>query len=221
MRKKMIALLALLVLATGLCGRVWAAELPDLDRLGSIMFLMDFDGTPLDGGSLTLYRVGDVVENDGNYSFACVPGIVAVSLENLNDPALAADLADAAKNAGLEAIPAPIEDGRAVFSDLEPGLYVVSQRPGGETPGYAAIDPFLISLPQWQDGAYVYDLTADPKVPLAPAPTEPTSSTEPSEPPDLPQTGQLNWPVPLMAALGLAFFGLGWLLFFGSKRRGA
>ena len=77
-----------------------------------------------------------------------------------------------------------------------------------------------MSLPQWQNDGYVYDLTASPKVPLVPEPTEPTVPTEPTDPTDpwLPQTGQLNWPIPLMAVSGLALFMAGCILCFGRKK---
>lgn len=221
MRIKMTALLLFLVVALGLCGRAFATEAPDPNRLGSISFEMEFDGTPLEDGSLTLYRVGQLAP-EGN-AFTLVEPLQqnGPSLDDLWDPRLAEDLYILAEVHDLEPRTAAIENGLAAFRDLEPGLYVVCQRPGGESSGYAAIDPFLISLPQWKNGSYVYDLTAAPKVPLVPAPTETTEPTEPTEttPPRLPQTGQLNWPVPLMAVLGLAFFGLGWSLFFGAKRR--
>ncbi|MCD8221357.1 MAG: hypothetical protein LUD07_04010 [Clostridiales bacterium] len=35
----------------------------------------------------------------------------------------------------------------------------------------------------------------------------------------LPQTGQLNWPIPLLTLCGLALFASGWKLFFGGKKR--
>ncbi|MCD8017514.1 MAG: hypothetical protein LUE97_06945 [Oscillospiraceae bacterium] len=35
--------------------------------------------------------------------------------------------------------------------------------------------------------------------------------------PDIPQTGQLNWPVPLLAVCGLLLFALGWVLKCGKK----
>lgn len=55
------------------------------------------------------------------------------------------------------------------------------------------------------------------------APSEPPGPGESAAPPDgiptgavptpsLPQTGQLWWPVPLMSALGLVLFGLGWAM---------
>lgn len=220
MRIKLIAFLALLSLVFGLCGSAWAAERPDPERPASLTFVMEFDGEPLEGGSLTLYRVGGIGP-DGD-RFLLVEPLLAdgPALEDLQDPALAAQLNDLAHSRGLVPLTVAIAGGRARFEGLEPGLYVVCQQPGEEIPGYAAIDPFLISLPQWKDGAYVYDLTAAPKVPLIPASPGPTPPPdEPDDPSDLPQTGQLNWPIPLMAVGGLALFALGWNLFFGGKRR--
>lgn len=214
MRKILLVLLALLVLATGLCGQILATE-----PTGSITFLMNFDGTPLDGGKLNLCRVGQLTPAGDGFMPVEQLRQEDVSLENLEDPELAKTLRDLAFARGLKLRTAPIEKGQAVFSKLKPGLYVVSQGAGEETPGYAPVDPFLISLPQWQDGGYVYDLTASPKVPLVPAPTQPTEPPGPDEP-ELPYTGQLNWPIPVMTALGLLFLGLGWfLLFFGKRRR--
>lgn len=228
MGKKLFALLILLALSLGLCMQVQAAEQPNPDRLCSITFVMDFDGIPLEGGSLTLYRVGDINYN-GNGFAPVEPLRQDISnLNNLQTPGLAETLNDLAITHSLTPLTAPIAAGQAVFTELKTGLYVVSQSSGEETPGYSAIDAFLISLPQRQNGAYVYDLTAEPKVPVETAPTEPTPPTEPTEPtpptepedpPNLPQTGQLNWPIPLMAVLGLALFALGWGLFFDSKRR--
>lgn len=36
--------------------------------------------------------------------------------------------------------------------------------------------------------------------------------------PKLPQTGQLNWPVPVMIVTGLTLFAIGWMLCFGRKK---
>lgn len=60
----------------------------------------------------------------------------------------------------------------------------------------------------------------DPSDPTGPSesteptvPSDPSDPTKPTEPdkPTLPQTGQLWWPVPLMAIAGLVLFLLGWL----------
>ena len=43
----------------------------------------------------------------------------------------------------------------------------------------------------------------------------PVPTTPPTK---LPQTGQLNWPVPVLVVLGLALFSLGWGLRFGRRK---
>lgn len=48
---------------------VYAHEAPDMEREGSIHITMLCGEEAVPGGSLTLYRVGDVQENDGDYDF--------------------------------------------------------------------------------------------------------------------------------------------------------
>lgn len=219
MKVRILAVLMALLLLGSLA--VSAHELPDLNKNGTITFNLDWNGEALNDGSLTMYRVGDIVANDGNFSFACVAEIEAVSLEKLNDPQLAETLADAAAPAGLEAMTAPISDGKAIFTDVVPGLYVVVQAEADASEGFAPLSPFLISMPRFEDGHYETDVVADPKVPMEPAPTEPTQPrpTTPTDP-TLPQTGQLNWPVPMLAVSGLALFAAGCFLRFGRKDEG-
>lgn len=225
MYKRIPALLATLLLLLTLAVPVCAQELPDPQMSGSLTLWMAFDSKPLDGGSLTLYRVGDLSVSNGNAGFSLVGALSGgPELSNLDDPKLARTLADLAQRRGLSPITAQIEKGSAAFFPLTPGLYVVTQSRSQATAGFDAIQPFLISLPRWEDGTYVYDLTAAPKVPLVPEetpPSEPTPPTEPpvSPPPDLPQTGQLNWPVPVLAVLGMSLFVAGWSLCRTSGRR--
>ena len=225
MQKKLIAFLLLITLVFVLCTGVCASQNVDADKSCSITFLMDFETKPLDGGSLTLYRVGQINETGNKFVLVDSLSHSDVSLDNLESPELAQTLNALAVENKLTPYTTSVVSGKAVFSDLKTGVYVVSQPDGDEIPGYAAINPFLISLPQWQNDTYVYDITASPKVPLVPSGTEPTQPTqpqkptEPNSPPDLPQTGQLNWPVPLMAVVGLALFLIGFALFSSSKRR--
>ena len=57
-----------------------------------------------------------------------------------------------------------------------------------------------------------------PEVPEPPAPPE-VDLPEPEVPltPHIPQTGQLNWPVPVLAVLGVILFAWGWLLYTGKE----
>ena len=56
-----------LCLGMGLLGAVPARahEAVDVSRTGSITVFMVYEGEPVGGGSLTLYRVGEVAESDG------------------------------------------------------------------------------------------------------------------------------------------------------------
>ena len=224
--KRAMTILTLLLLALNCMGiSAFAQEVPDLGREGELTITMDWGGEPLDGGSLTIYKVAEIAENDGNYDFALIQalGDSGIALDDLTDPDLADQLGELAREKGLTPVTAAVANGEAKFTDLELGLYVVTQGPGEATPGFAPIRSFLISVPQWQDGAYVYSLTADPKVPLE---TEPVETTEPTEPkptepkptePSLPQTGQMNWPVPVLAVSGLVFLLMGYSLRFAKK----
>lgn len=217
--RKICALLTALLLVCGFAVTASAQEIPNLEENGTITFTVTCGEDKLNGGEMTIYRVGDIVAEDGNYSFSLVEELSesGLSLDNTDDPALAAQLANLAVDAALAGVTAPIVDGKARFENVMPGLYVVVH--SVPTLGYAAMSPFLISMPWYQDGVYHTDVTAHPKVPVEPAPTEGTEPpvTEPPEP-SLPQTGQLNWPVPLLAVLGLCMFAAGWALRFGRKK---
>ena len=221
MKKRILFLLLTVVLLCGLSIPVHAAHpVPDLSQNGSLTFSVELDGTQLDGGALNLYRVGDIRENDGNYNFRLIEALQSRDLlpEEVSDPALAQDLLTRAKPLNLTKITAPIRNGKAVFDTLPVGLYLVWQSKADATDGYDAIHPFLISIPRFQNGEYILDVVATPKVPLETEPTEPTTPPPPP-PPHLPQTGQLNWPIPIMAVSGAVLFVVGWILCAGRKRR--
>lgn len=175
-----------------------AVEIPDLDAQGSVRVQMKTDSTPVPGGSLTLYRVGAIVQTDTGFGFVpagefeSYPG----TLEDLGKTT-AAELAKYAVSNGISGESKTIDEtGTAVFDPLEPGLYLLTQPKSGD--GYLPADPFLVTLPMAQDGHYVYQVDASPKVTLHPAPTQPTQPGDPT----LPQTGQLNWPIPVLVAAG-------------------
>ena len=218
---------------SAICCAVWmlcvfgvtaaAHEVPDLNKNGTVTFTMDWDGIPLDSGRLSMYKVGEIVDNDGSYSFELIGkrNDKYLSPENLGAPDLAKELAWLAKAEKLTERSAPIQDGEASFSDVIPGLYVVVQAEEDAADGFAPIDPFLISMPKFENGSYEYRVKADPKVPLQTAPQETTQppATEPKDS-QLPQTGLRNWPVPLLAVSGLVLFAASWMLCFGRKKEG-
>lgn len=203
-----------------------AKDVPDVSRRGSVRVTMREGDTVVGGGSLTIYHVGDVMEENGNYGFAATEEFAGCK-ESLSEN-LSAELAQALaqyveenKTAGITKTIG--KDGQVVFSELEQGLYLLLQRKAAD--GYKQVTPFLVSVPFYEEGTYVYDVDASPKVelekdstPAVPStPQDPQTPSVPAEP-TLPKTGQLNWPIPVLAFLGLSMFSVGWALRFGNKR---
>lgn len=226
--KRLKTLFTVLLLICSVGMPVLAHEVPDQTRKGSIEITMHTDETTVGGGTLTLYRVGDVNESDGNYAFVLTEDFEesGESLENIGSAELANHLAAYAEEKTLEGLTQAIDDnGNVSFTELELGLYLLVQEEAAE--GYNKLNPFVVSVPQMKEGAYVYEVDASPKVELTPAPTpplndpdEPDVPEEPDEPdePKLPQTGQLNWPIPVLTVAGLTLLALGWLLCSGCKK---
>lgn len=213
MKKHLIsALLALLVL---LCLPLSAAAhaVPDESQDGhcSITITMTYKGKAVPGGTLALYKVGDVQEDDGNYSFVPVKAIQSDISEfgNIESSDLAGKLAKLEKKlTPVTAKPVTIDkNGTVTFSNLEFGLYLVVQKTAAS--GYGKTSPFLVSVPYLYKGEYKYNVTSQPKTDLE-------REVKPTTPPSsgggggkLPQTGQLWWPVPVLVCMGLGCIAVG------------
>lgn len=215
-------LLSLLLTALTLYGTHITASahpVPDLTKTGSITVAMRYQDKAVPGGSLTLYRVGDVDEDGGDYSFVPTGDfkgcVAAFDEKNIQSPELAKELADYAETKKLSAVGTKTagKDGNVTFSGLELGLYLLVQETAA--PGYGKMSPFLVSVPYLEDNQYVYDVKSAPKTDLE---REVTPTETAPHGPTLPQTGQLNWPVPVLVVLGLTLFTIGWALRFGKKR---
>lgn len=194
----------------------------DLSQNGSINIELRQGELLLSGGTLTLYRVGAVQELNGNYKFVLTNEFAGSeeSLDDVESAQLAEKLNQYAKEHSLNGTTKEIgKDGKVAFDNLELGLYLLMQEKA--TDGYEKIAPFLVTVPIKENGSYLYDVDASPKIELKKAdqPTPPTPSI-PSTPsiPNLPQTGQLNWPIPVLVILGLGFFSVGWVLCFANKK---
>lgn len=219
MRKHVISgLLALLFL---LALPLPAAAHPVLDAQKdgqcSITVTMTYRGKALPGGTLVLYKVGDVAEEDGNYSFVPVEAIRGdfAQFGDIQSPDLAGKLSKLEdKLTPVTALPQKVgEDGKVTFLNLPFGLYLVVQKTAAS--GYGKTAPFLVSVPYLYADEYQYDVTSQPKTDLKrEVPTKPTSpTTKPTTSSGggkkLPQTGQLWWPVPVLACAGLGCIAVG------------
>lgn len=236
--QKRLAALAMSLLLCGVFAVTASAhEVPDPDRAGSISGTMLYDGEAVGGGSLILYKTGDMAEDDGNYSFALTDDFAGsgLSLEDPESDTLAAGLAEYASDNSIAGTEVSIaSDGTWSVSGLEPGLYLVAQEDPAE--GFEAIAPFLVSLPMFENGAYVYEVSTEPKMGTlteAEGTPEITPETTPADTSEggtveaagsagsigstLPQTGQMNWPVPVLAVMGVCLFLTGWALYNGKQ----
>ena len=215
MFKRILSLMLALMLLASLAVSVSAHDVPDRSQLGSVTITMTHRGDPIPGGSLKLVRVADVVSDDGDYLFAYTADFAecTIPVTELDSADLPAELAVIAKEKDVAGVTQTIDElGQVVFSDLELGLYLLIQEEAA--PGFKKVNPFLVSVPYNDNGTYIYDVDTAPKNLPGPEeePTEPpTEPTEPPDGPDLPQTSQTNWPVPVLAMMGmlLVLAGLG------------
>lgn len=228
--KHAAALLLALVLACGLAVTACAADNASLDfsQTGSVaLTLADSDGNTVSGGAVTIYEVAALYLDDGNMAYAYTDAFSGCTATlDVENTSLAGVLADYVSANGISGTTAAIgSDGTVTFSGLELGLYLVVQTTDSDN--YETINPFLVTVPMESDGAWLYDVDASPKVgavtPIEPedeeeepTTTETTKTTTSSK---LPQTGQLNWPVPVLAVSGVVLFALGWGLSRSDRKR--
>ena len=295
MKRRIFSFLTAFVLLLNLGSMALAATV-DLTEEGSITVDMRYHYIPVPGGDLTLYRVGEVALENGEYGFRPTDDFADYqgSFEDIESPELPEELSEYARQHRIKGETQSIGiDGSVTFEGLTPDLYLLVQH--NPAPGYYPVNPFLVSIPHLENGEYNYHVDASPKVepepviptvPTCPSeptepswpsePTEPSGPTEPTEPsgpseptdpsnpseptepsgpseptgpsnpfeptepsnpseptgpatpdtpttppvpdqPGLPDTGQLNWPIPVMALMGLTLFIIGWALCFRKR----
>lgn len=184
----------------------------------SIEVIVRYDGENVDGGTLTAVKVGYVDEEDGNYFFS--QEMTNIRLEDITSPEAPKTQKDFynnnKNNYDFYTQTQSVKDGKATFSGLSTGLYLIVQEKAAS--GFSKMDAFLVSVPYMKDGEYQYHVTASIKSELErePEPTEPPP-TKPDDP-KLPQTGQLNWPIPVLLTSGALLLCLGCLLRFGRRK---
>ena len=221
---KSIAVLAAVLILWNFNIIANAVELPDISRKGSVGITMKLDGKAVSGAGITLYHVGKINEENGDYNFIWTDEFknCGLSLKDIKSEKLADDLENYIQESNPEGIEKMVDSNGIIrFDDLELGLYFAVQ---SETPsGYIQANSFLISVPLFENGKYIYSVDASPKLELKtdniPELTTAVVPEIPSKPsqPALPQTGTLNWPVPILIVSGLAFFIMGWSIKYGRR----
>ena len=210
---------------------------------GVISLTMRYEDTPVAGGAVTLYKVANITAEDGAFTYHTTEEFSGINLsgtdiESADFSQSVAQYASANRISGTQLSIG--QNGKVEFHNLTHGLYLLVQNE--HAPGYTGISPFLVQLFCDETEAQCR-VDANPKLEIDPDYSEPTtepttaptseptdSTTAPTTTPEttattptyngskLPQTGMTNWPVPVLAMLGIALFLLGWRISHFEKR---
>lgn len=179
-----------LVLCLLMAGTIPAAMAAD--GYGSIQVKLDVGDLAVTNGAVTLYQVGNRIEEGYRITEGFGGGIVR--LEDAESANLAQWLAESAGETGITML--LDADGSALFSELEQGLYMLVQTERMD--GFYPILPVLICVP---NGEQLHVELYRQPVPVV---------TE------IPKTGQS--PLPFLGVLGM-FLSAAGLLICGKKMR--
>jgi len=162
--------------------------LVDTTHASSIDLNYQYDDKSIENAVVSLYKIADV-DAVGNYSYI---GSFTGRTENLNSLStsdarlLASDLSDviAEDNIDYDYRENTNSTGRVKFENLTPGVYLVlTDEVVDEEMRYKTL-PFFVSLPQIENGVYIYDVPVDVKIEAVPLPTaSPSPSPSPSATP--------------------------------------
>jgi len=214
---------------------------PDATRVGSVELTMKSGGTAVPGGTFEIYKVADLKTTDEGDPYYEISDSFKECISNVDDIfsgdyTVTRTLASYAENKLTALYSVDVGNSGVVkFSNLSMGVYLFLQTKAAD--GYKAVNPFLMSIPVWDEEAnvWVYDIQAYPKpeiVKETESETTPTTTETPTKPNlpktpgsstpgtptgdtttvsklKLPQTGQLNWPIPVMGISGLMLIIIG------------
>ncbi|MBQ6152785.1 MAG: hypothetical protein IJJ15_03475 [Ruminococcus sp.] len=107
------------------------------------------------------------------------------------------------KNSCFTASAVTDQNGELQFENLSVGLYLVARTKTDAANADFITDPLLFFVPQSVNDETVYDIVATPKFSYS-SPGKSNTPGTPKSPSDgtLPQTGQLLWPITVLAVLG-------------------
>lgn len=122
---------------------------------------------------------------------------------------------ETAQNLAPVAVQKPGEDDEIHFRNLDAGVYLLMKW-DSEAPSQLEMSPSLVYLPWYHQESDTWEHTARvvPKFSRQPEVTpdpEPIPTPEPTTPDGtLPQTGMVQWPVPVLVLAGLLLLGIGY-----------
>lgn len=210
MLNKFAAFVTAVTVAATCAAPAFAADTQiDTTKKGSISVTMKTKEKVVSGGELTIYQVAKIQNDNGTYSYVYTNGFenCGVTLGDLTDSKLASKLEAKISSSAEKTTKTVGSDGTVKFENLSTGLYLCVQTKAAS--GYNKVSSFVVSVPLKEDGAWVYDVNASPKVETVTTPTTPNKPTTPDNG-TLPKTGQLDWPIPILSVAGLLLCAFGW-----------
>ena len=145
--KKRITFFICLTLVFCLLAVEASAAILDSSRKGSITINTSYKGSPVSGGTLTLYRAAKVE----SFRFVLLDEFVqsGVLINDVSSAQTAKLLADYAASEKIEGTKQKIKNASVLFDDLEQGVYLLVQH--DPAPGYEKMNPFLVTVPMVQN----------------------------------------------------------------------
>jgi len=211
MKKLILLFLAVVLTFAFSVNAVAVKQEIDTSKTGTLTVTMECSHGYRSGGTVELYYVATVDLRNNEYAFDYTEAFkdCPLSTDNISDGLEADKFYAYLTDAGIEGERAALTDGVAVYSNLPTGLYLVVQ---AETDsGFSKALTFFVTIPVADGDNWNYNVDASPKVEI--------EHTDIPTPPGIPETGQLKWPVPVMALSGLLLTAIGFIILKRNKSR--
>lgn len=228
MKVVVCALMFLILFAE--CGGEASAQqssiltIPETDKNGSIQITMkDAENQQtVPGGTITCINVGILETEQGKsiWKFTNIFANCGLNMEQMQTEEFAEKLWKYAQEKSAYGTTKEInKSGTVLFENIPVGVYLLVQQKAAD--GYYEVHPFVVTIPVQNENGWCYDVDASPKMEKMKKKTvTPEKKQEDSKKQNsrkLPQTGQLNWPIPVLTFLGVILFTIGWRLYRKGK----
>lgn len=144
--------------------------------------------TPISGATFEITKVADLNWHGGSPEYILTDAFGGTDIDF--NGMTASQSHEAAGTFAKMAVPseqAVMTDstGEAVFEDLDQGIYLVEEtKKTGTAADYSTAEPYLVKVPDYEEGAWLYEVTSSPKSEpvktVIPAPEEPETTETPA-----------------------------------------
>lgn len=173
------------------------------------VFSVDDGDRTLQGDEYSLVKIADAAITDSSVTYTTLPLFDSYDCDWQNIPASKMNEKAKAlayfceKNRYYTSSKTTDKNGELKFEKLEIGLYLVARTKVDPSNEDFITDPLLVFIPEYVNDEVIYDVVVTPKFSYS-SPNQPGSpgASDTSFDGMLPQTGQLLWPVTVLAVLG-------------------